>query len=349
MSSLVPQKRSGFTLVELLVVIAIIGILIALLLPAVQAAREAARRSQCTNRMKQLGLALLSYHDTYNLFPFGVQGKVKPAIRDIYVGGTDTVQNSAGQSYTTNPAGPGPVRQQQWTTFQFAIFPFLEEKAYYDLYWEWWRLGAGTAHTPFGNCFELNGYYDVATRRPPQGTYFARIVPAFSCPSDPLTSKTVHSQLGVGKYALTNYFGVMGSDNTMPLNTCPGSTQTHDGNGVLYSLSEINIAQVTDGTSNTLAIGERGTTDFTDYGWWGCGVGNCYTGEGDNLVSTFPGVAYPTSTSDGNSRFIFWSNHPGGVNFLFVDGHVSFVPYGINYETVIAISTRNGGEPVSGL
>ncbi|HEX5444026.1 MAG TPA: DUF1559 domain-containing protein, partial [Pirellulales bacterium] len=91
--------RSGFTLVELLVVIAIIGILIALLLPAVQAAREAARRSACNNNMKQLGLALLNYHDVYSSFPQG------------YVGNTGTAVASNGRSW------------------MFAILPYVEQQA----------------------------------------------------------------------------------------------------------------------------------------------------------------------------------------------------------------------------
>lgn len=105
--------RSGFTLVELLVVIAIIGILVALLLPAIQAAREAARRSQCLNNLKQIGVAYQNYHDTYRKFPFSGDNCISPA---------DPPNN--------NSAGAGNVHCYSWT---FHILPFIEQQALYDL------------------------------------------------------------------------------------------------------------------------------------------------------------------------------------------------------------------------
>ena len=107
------RGRSGFTLVELLVVIAIIGILVALLLPAIQAAREAARRSQCMNNLKQIGVGYQNYHDTYGKFPFAGNNCVTPA---------DPTTNTS--------AGAGNIHCYAWP---FHILPFIEQQALYDL------------------------------------------------------------------------------------------------------------------------------------------------------------------------------------------------------------------------
>ena len=112
MSSKPRLGRSGFTLVELLVVIAIIGILVALLLPAIQAAREAARRSQCLNNLKQIGIAYQNYHDTYHKFPFSGDNCITPA-------------NAA----TNTSAGAGNIHCYSWT---FHVLPFVEQQPLYD-------------------------------------------------------------------------------------------------------------------------------------------------------------------------------------------------------------------------
>lgn len=325
--------RRAFTLVELLVVIAIIGVLIALLLPAVQMAREASRRMDCANRMRQIGLALVNYHDTYSQFPFGTQTWLKGSLGDRYC-----CHNAAGQLYRRTG---DPQRIAEWTTFQFAILPFFEDRSLYDEFRTLFKQGRANG-TAFDDCFVYNGYYDSLWGTRP--STFERAIPKYACPSDPLTTRETGTDPGVGKYALTNYFGVTGSDAGFTLG-CPSGAVMHDSDGMLYSLSETTLPQTSDGTSSTIIVGERGTTKDYRYGWWGCGAGHCNNGDGDNILSTEGGLAQGSS-NDPAARFFFWSNHPGGANFLFVDGHVQLLSYDMNYATFRALGTRNGREDV---
>jgi prepilin-type N-terminal cleavage/methylation domain-containing protein len=187
-------RRSAFTLVELLVVIAIIGILVALLLPAIQAAREAARRTQCNNRMKQVALALHNYHDTIGRFPFA------------------TVCNIDG-------GAPGMSTNARQSWFHM-ILPFVEQTAYYDLI------------VPRIEAQQFPGGW-------PENTV---VIDTFMCPSDPLNPKTVQQ-------------GFHG--NILP---CHGSSHAGSGtgqtNGMFYPRSKTRIRDVTDGTSNTVMLGE---------------------------------------------------------------------------------------------
>src|SRR5690554_2295317 len=141
------RRRPAFTLVELLVVIAIIGVLVALLLPAVQQAREAARRMQCTNHLKQLGLAVHNYHDTYNSLPF-------------LCGGTGGGPDDYGVYQEWSPSGTSAFRLSGFV----GLLPFMEQQAVYDMY--------------SNNNFSPAGWVDV----PGSGVY--QKIPGFFCPSD---------------------------------------------------------------------------------------------------------------------------------------------------------------------
>jgi prepilin-type N-terminal cleavage/methylation domain-containing protein len=270
--------RFAFTLIELLVVIAIIAVLVALLLPAVQQAREAARRSECRNKLKQYALALHNYHAAHEIFPIGNVGN-------------------------------------RFWTFQSMLLPHLDQAALFD------RCNFNYA----GTCFQSNVAGGAAK------TAAGITLPIYGCPSDPNSGK-VYSDPFTGLIASGNYQGVMGTNST-------------NGTGLLYSNSGTAFRHVTDGTSNTLAMGERGIPDDLYWGFFICGFGNVNgVGDGDNLNTSKFGFA--PGLPDGNHNLHFWSYHHGGGHFQMVDGSVRFVSYSINFTTFQNLSTRAGGEVI---
>lgn len=288
-SSFVGKRRSGFTLVELLVVIAIIGILIALLLPAVQAAREAARRSQCTNNLKQLGLALHNYHDTHGVLP--------PAFLTKYVGTTET-STCWG-----------------WGSF---LLPFVEQQALHDVI----QPGQGTLYAAITN--------DPAKRAAMQVG-----LAVFTCPSDirkPNGTNTMRKINGQ-EVASSNYVANNSSDDYL-------SADSPDIGGVFIPDHSIRLDDILDGTSNTLAFGERKWQYFdsthTRYGAYAAlvfGVGDKYnnTRQGDQVAvgAIKMNLDGTTQTAEmGTTRGMrnYSSYHPGGANFVLADGSVRFVP-----------------------
>jgi prepilin-type N-terminal cleavage/methylation domain-containing protein/prepilin-type processing-associated H-X9-DG protein len=276
--SCLKQRRAAFTLIELLVVIAIIAVLIALLLPAVQQAREAARRSQCKNNLKQIGLALHNYHDTMGLFPMGY-------LRD------------------------------RGFTVQDYILPYLDQAPLYQR-------------------FDFNYFQHCDYNNLPTNIYATK-VPVYACPSDSLAGGICDASIWgpFGKYAEGSYFGVWGP-----------STAT--ATGMFYSTSfgsPARMRDVTDGTSNTLMFGERGTPTALDYGWLLCSFG---TGEGlgDNLVATAVGLG--RGLPDGNHNLHFWSYHVGGAHFAMADGSVRFLSNNLDFAAFQKLSTKGTGEVI---
>ncbi|MFV2069415.1 MAG: DUF1559 domain-containing protein, partial [Pirellulales bacterium] len=196
------KKRSGFTLIELLVVVAIIGILVALLLPAVQQARAAARRLQCKSNLKQLGIALHSYHDTHRMFPAG--------------------------HLDTGTTGPAYRHQIGWLTY---LLPYVEQSPVYDLI-DFMQIGPSNSEpNPNGS----------VTNNP---AFFAAggvSISTFLCPSDPVRRARSTT------WAPSNYLGNQGVDCRCRGKTC---------NGVFGHDTWMRLAEITDGTSTTIAIGE---------------------------------------------------------------------------------------------
>lgn len=315
------RRRSGFTLIELLVVIAIIGVLIALLLPAVQAAREAARRSQCTNNLKQLTLAMHNYHDSVGAFP---QGQfLHPNVMN-----TGKYGNNAG-----------------WIPL---ILTQMEQQPLYNainfsIMW-------GTQGYPAGKPF--TGQQNSTVRM--------SIISALGCPSD--TSQRADTlnadEIGTDRAAGTSYVGSLGSNCLSPASTpgyaCDNSPALGDdgtanspgGNGMLCRFGQnFNLANVRDGTSSTLLIGEQimGASQWNAWVHSNQSVGSTAI----PLNFTFIDTATKKPSTNWPYTYSFRSNHSGGANFAFADGTVHFIKTSISFPVYQALSTRERGEVLS--
>lgn len=296
------MHRKGFTLLELLVSIVIIGLLVALLLPAVQAAREGARRLQCLNNLKQLGLGLQNYHDLARTFPPG------------YLSGADG---------SGNDTGPG----WGWAAF---LLPQLEQIS-----------------------VQQTVNFNLPVEHPTNSQGRLLSLSSFRCPSDPSDAiwrvdggPPNNSQICL--IAEANYVGVFGT-------TEPGV----DGDGVFFRNSQINLRDIADGSSQTLAVGERSillgpatwagavtnaviVPDPSD----GVGTGPPESDAGMVLGHTGDGFSPGDRASHVNQ---FYSLHSGGgVQFLFADGHASFLSSSMDYRPYRAMSTRAGNEALNG-
>ena len=340
------SRQRGFTLIELLVVIAIIAILVALLLPAVQQAREAARRTQCRNNLKQLILALHNHHDVKNRFPVGISiGRswwcnmaASPTFYDDPPGG-----------YFTNSSYPLEGPCYSWA---FYSLPYLEQANLYSQMdpslkggaWPWWlRMNDGKA---------------IA------GT----VLPVFMCPSDPNAASPWNSGVTGENAAVSSYLGVVGTHTykVAPTSTFPdprgGSFKNVVGqDGMLYVNSSVKFRDVTDGTSNTAMIGERCVPDGKEYGWiiaaWGAdgqgfGVADCVLGMEERFstpagLGVAPSYYKPGKASVYEDMYHYWSNHAGGAQFGLVDGSVQFVSYNVDKTIVYGLASRGGGETFS--
>jgi len=340
------KKRSGFTLIELLVVIAIIAVLIALLLPAVQQAREAARRTQCKNNLKQLGLALHNYHDVANSFPPGWINRY--------------AQSPAATQFPGNGWG--------WNTF---LLPYMDQAPIYNTMN--FSLGFPGALTSAG----AEGAQATATYGPEQ-----TVLQALRCPSD-RGYKIVYNRPQKTSFgARSNYVGVNGTvfvDPTTPVVTIG------DQNGIFGANSKRGVRDMTDGTTNTIVVGERSWKEWkgTQMGasaiWAGArsapgaGMDTAYgvgltVGHTQvrinvplNTTTTFTstqGVSVTASVqSDSNVQntnigstgwgqpdfFGFRSEHTGGAHFLLGDGSVRFISENVNNLTYANLATLNDG------
>jgi len=338
--------RRGFTLIELLVVIAIIGVLIALLLPAVQAAREAARRAQCTNNLKQIGISLHNYHSSLNSFPVGFlfprAGTFDPKI---------------------------PQLHYRWSVLA-QLSPYLEQTNVYNALNLSWPIATGSS-----------GAYGITTPFtffPANATVKTAAVNTFFCPSDGQRPPDLTS--GPTNYMFPTGDGLNGG-RTVPGDAI-GGNGAFSGDGA-QSAASINDGLSNTAAASEQLLGTGGppndqatTTPVPDLrrsmartssttldnagcadagrgwrfdkgnGWW----------DGDYRSTTYNHYLTPNAKeTDCISAFVphnpAWkaarSNHPGGVSVLFCDGHVSFTKDAINRVTWQGLSTRIGGEIVS--
>ncbi len=307
--------RRCFTLIELLVVIAIIGTLVALLLPAVQKAREAANRVRCQNNLKQIGLALHMYHDDMGFLPSGYLWN--PRISGTYT----ECRNSPGDPTDTAP-GWG------WAAL---LLPYLEQD-------------------------NLRRQIDsnVPAEDPRFDQVRTTVLPIFVCPSDQGTGVyTIISDLGtpMGDAATNSYAACYGSGTRITL-------EPDRGNGLFFRNSRIRLADISDGSSNTLAIGERAVL-LTRTPWVGAPCeGTIHITPGAPTDSVAVGDSPAQSLAQTGSHSLndrssdpdnFFTPHPAVGQFLFADGSVRGLPIHVNPTVFQALATRSGGEVVTEL
>ena len=331
-----PCRREAFTLIELLVVIAIIAILVALLLPAVQQAREAARRSSCQNNLKQVGIALHNYHDVSRCFPYGTA------------------------AHSRHSYGIG--------NWKYSLLPFLEQSAMVDtpINFSFRSSSNGTPRNANSNLWET---YRVA---------------AYHCPSSPQPWTRTSSQCSSPEECYNaethDYVGIMGAHpdplgRGYPEVRTPMSGSSYGpvyNTGLLLSAETKQFRDCTDGTSNTMIVGEqagnrRSAVKSDQMSGWSCGH-NCHRTvaninssltandacnsdcgspirTGVAVVSSSPNpvgsVSYGTSAA--HNHIPLKSYHPGGVHILLADGAVRFIGDSTHVDLCRRLAVRDDG------
>jgi prepilin-type N-terminal cleavage/methylation domain-containing protein/prepilin-type processing-associated H-X9-DG protein len=352
------RGRSGFTLIELLVVIAIIAILIALLLPAVQKVREAAARTQCTNNIKQLCLALQNYHDAYKNFPPAALGTTPPQA------GWDPVNNFAARGACANGTGVPGCFGPSWTIL---ILPYIEQTALYNN-WNMAQPCQSNANAPIV-----------------QAT-----LPIFLCPSDN-TKPALDQPNTQGWYMQHGNYGANSGAGRPDAHSYGNNNQPNGyyenvagRRGLMNCRSQAvtksgrTMAEIRDGTSNTVSVTEmiQGIETGDDsFGLWALPCGNLISVYNDNADPTvLPPPAANIQTPNCNATNPWcksWtpycdnnhlgvdpiygcedsgpattarSRHTGGLNVGLIDGSVRFVTNSVTPTTWYAMFTINGGE-----
>ena len=319
------RRQRGFTLIELLVVIAIIAILIALLLPAVQQAREAARRTECKNKLKQLGLALHNYHDTNRCFPPG--GVV-----------FENVTSGTGQTWCNS----GDATQgAPWTVM---ILPYLDDSPLYNRFNFNQRLTASfTSQTSSSSA--NNELWFMSNAK-------------FQCPSDPASQNGVNNSnyLGVqggGPSTLVNCSG--GNSNEFYNNgVLYANSQTRmrdltDGSSNTFMLGETKYMVTKDGTTSTFYLGWSSSIRLGSGSTMPHPVTMAAAREQINSRTVTGGTA-PSSGADSRTSYsrLFGSFHEGGCHMLLADGSTHFLSENMDLSTYQQLGIRNDSLPVGG-
>ncbi|MEW4564388.1 DUF1559 domain-containing protein [Bremerella sp. JC770] len=303
-------RTKAFTLVELLVVIAIIGVLVALLLPAVQQAREAARRMSCSNNLKQLALSTHNFHDTFGALPSGYP---------------DSVLSNTG-----NP-------EFAWNVY---LFPHLELNNEYE--------ALGVTQYKLYEILDALGDKAGSTSVASYPTQFQPFVQATSslisvwnCPSSVNELFTSFSDGTFTDAGGTSYSNRYRRDEGVATTTYVGNAGradnagTKDGYGIFNYNNQVRFRDVTDGTSNTFLIGEKGIAGSTKDtpSWLGTPKSPGNTIPASCVVSMVNFPLNPGISDPNTERFAFSSFHPGGALFAYVDGSVHFISETISYDT----------------
>jgi prepilin-type processing-associated H-X9-DG protein len=300
-----PSRRPAISLIELLVVLGILGILVGLLVPAVQQARGAAARLSCQSRLRQVALALHGHHDAAGAFPVG----------------EDTVSKGTGD---------GTLRGLSWRA---KILPFVDSQ-------------------PLAEQAARALMQDRVPWHDPPHRGLSTVVPLYTCPADSRVAAPQRGPDGI-LAAYCSYLGVAGS--------------LRGADGVLPDGYAVRIADITDGTSQTVMVGERPPSARLDSGWWYCSHGSFTIGGrvvagfyAHNLILNAETLStYDCHAPQPEGRFLFgpgridnqcdmyhfWSLHPGGASFAFADGSVRFLSYSAR-SVLRQLASRNGGEVV---
>ncbi len=340
------RQRTGFTLIELLVVIAIIAILASLLLPAVQNARESARRAQCKNNLKQIGLALHEYEGSMQTFPIGA-------------------------TYAWTPSGNHSDPRLRGSSFLVAVLPWLDQDNAYDVLQTEAPGGiAGIMEPNNPNGVVLDNLYMEIYRCPSSTLPKAALV----APDQPLTL-TTSNYIGIAGAAFRN--GQINPDSEQPVCNGPNGGAILGFNGMLIENAAVRMADIQDGSSNTMVVAEQSSGDMnvvvqngnqtqvviqvnekllSSYGgsaWAGTTLPRpCMRGPSSDCHFSYnittvryninlKRAAQPVAAETNGGNTPITSAHTGGANILFSDGGVRFLQENVSFDILMALADRH--------